>query len=192
MTFEVELKFVADALDELERRLVDLGTTFAESPVEQLDHYYAHPARDFAATDEALRLRRVGHQTHITYKGKKEDTQTKTRREIEFRVSDFDKARQLLDALGFREVAAVHKTRRIGMLIWDGTRVEIGLDDVTGLGTYVELEVMADHRQMDRARETIISLASRLQLAHPERRSYLELLLDQRQRDGWQKANDDG
>ena len=54
----------------------------------QIDCYYAHPVRDFAASDEALRLRQVGENNYITYKGPKLDTTTKTRREIEISLPD--------------------------------------------------------------------------------------------------------
>ena len=41
------------------------------------------PCRDFAQTDEALRIRTVGDTSFVTYKGPKLDATTKTRRELE-------------------------------------------------------------------------------------------------------------
>ena len=52
-------------------------------PAEQVDRYFAHPCRDFARTDEALRLRRDGDDVAITWKGPRIDAATKTRRESE-------------------------------------------------------------------------------------------------------------
>ena len=66
--YEVELKFRVADLPAVEGRLAALGARFA-APVEQVDRYFAHPARDFAQTDEALRLRRVGDEIAITWKG---------------------------------------------------------------------------------------------------------------------------
>ena len=51
--FEVELKFPVADPTEIERRLTSIGAKWA-SEVEQVDTYFAHPARDFAQTDEAL------------------------------------------------------------------------------------------------------------------------------------------
>ena len=78
--FEVEIKFRAADLEALGRRLLSLGA----EPIgtsEQEDLYLAHPSRDFASTDEALRLRRVGDMNRITYKGPKLGGPTKTREE---------------------------------------------------------------------------------------------------------------
>ena len=59
--YEVELKFpVADA-SAMEQKLIGLAARFRE-PAEQTDRYFLHPCRDFARTDEALRLRRVGDE----------------------------------------------------------------------------------------------------------------------------------
>ena len=73
--------------------MIELGATI-EPPVVQVDQYFAHPARDFAQTDEALRLRRVGKQNFITYKGSKIDATTKTRREIELPLAPGEEARR--------------------------------------------------------------------------------------------------
>ena len=53
------------------------------------------------------------------------------------------------------------------------------LDEVDGLGTFVELELSADEASLDEARRTIVSLANELDLGPSERRSYLEMLLEQ-------------
>ena len=87
MHIEVEQKFRATHSAELLARLERMGAVFAE-PVVQVDLYFAHPARDFAQTDEALRIRRVGERNFVTYKGPKLDAMTKTRRELELPLAD--------------------------------------------------------------------------------------------------------
>ncbi len=82
MQYEVEQKFPVADLAAVEADLAALGAKIAAAE-EEVDLYFAHPARDFAATDEALRLRRKGPRGYITYKGPKIDAVTKTRREIE-------------------------------------------------------------------------------------------------------------
>jgi adenylate cyclase class 2 len=180
MRFEVEQKFPVADLAEIERRLVQLGVTVGP-PVEQVDLYFAHPVRDFAQTDEALRIRRVGSDSFITYKGSKIDPATKTRREIELPLAGgaaaLSRWSELLAALGFRSVAEVAKRRRTGHLEWEGRQVEVALDEVGPLGSFVELEIAANAAEVEPARDCLSALAAKLGLERSERRSYLELLL---------------
>ena len=142
MHLEVEQKFRAANLAEVRRRLERLGARFAAA-VDQADTYFAHPARDFAATDEALRLRRVGEENFITYKGPRLDSHTKTRRELELPlhagVAAFEQHTELLAALGFQAVATVRKRREAARLTWDGIALEAALDAVADVGQYAEL-----------------------------------------------------
>jgi adenylate cyclase, class 2 len=180
MHWEVEQKFRVTDVQAIRSQLDALGVQWHE-PIHQLDHYFNHPARDFGQTDEALRLRQVGEQNFITYKGPKIDATTKTRRELELPLpSGADIPRQfseLLTALGFVAVAIVRKTRQPGSLAWSAHPVEVALDDVQDLGSFVELELSADDRNLDAAKAALASLAERVKLVASERRSYLELLL---------------
>ncbi len=187
--YEVELKFpVSDAVA-IERELAALGA-HRQDAVEQVDRYFAHPCRDFVATDEALRLRRTGDDVAITWKGPRIDAAAKTRREIELPLpvagglgphtaeAAIGRWTGLLEALGFRQVHAVTKRRRLATVDWQGTLVETALDHVSGLGDFLELELQAATTdELPRAHERLESLARRLGCGRPERRSYLELLV---------------
>lgn len=181
--YEVELKFVTPDLEAVERLLRQMGVDrFVHRS--ETDTYFNHPARDFAQTDEAIRLRRYGNENRITYKGPKIDQTTKTRREIDLKLLDgeetFPKWSALLEVLGFTPVGQVHKERDKAWLDWETCHVEVSLDTVTGLGTFVELEVIADEEKLDEARTAIESLAKKLGLTENERRSYLCLLMEKR------------
>ncbi|HEY4235495.1 MAG TPA: class IV adenylate cyclase [Lacipirellulaceae bacterium] len=183
MHFEVEQKHrVADALS-LIATLQSRGVLI-DDPIVQSDQYFAHPARDFAKTDEALRIRSVGNASFVTFKGPKLDTTTKTRRELELPLasSDSDGAQfaELLSALGFTPVATVRKQRRKFHIAHQGSDVEGALDEVEGVGTFVELELTADDVSLEAANRAVASLATELKLCPSERRSYLELLLSRR------------
>ena len=181
MQFEVEQKHRVPDVTALFEKLAERGAELGP-PVPQADHYYAHPARDFAKTDEALRIRTVGNKSFVTYKGPKLDAATKTRRELELPLdpSDGDGAKfgELLRLLGFKQVGVVHKRRRSFEIDADGRQVEGALDEVDGLGTFAELELLSDEAGLDAARGVISKLASELQLGPSERRSYLELELE--------------
>ena len=180
MQLEVEQKFPISDQAPLRQQLLALGCQF-QAPLEQADLYFAHPARDFAQTDEALRLRRSGDEACITYKGPKLDATTKTRRELELPIigeQGYDRYRELLELLGFQPVMEVRKTRTPGTLRWEAADIEIALDDVSGLGTFIELELLSSPENMEAAKAKVDSLASRLGLHSPQRRGYLDLLLE--------------
>lgn len=183
MHFEVEQKFPLDDAVGVERRLVELGAQ-ATDTVEQADQYFNHPARDFAQTDEALRLRSVGEKNFITYKGPKLDATTKTRRELELPLPDGKASApgfaELLTALGFCRVESVRKVRRQFHISWQGKTVEAVIDDVADLGQFLELELSVGETEVEAAKSSIASLAGNLGLTRSERRSYLELLLASR------------
>jgi adenylate cyclase class 2 len=150
----------------------------------QSDTYFSHPARDFAQTDEALRIRISGDRSFVTYKGPKLDTATKTRRELELPLHSNDAdgtgLGELLVALGFKPVATVRKQRRKFQIDYGGHDVQGALDIVDGVGTYIELELLASDRNLEDVKRVIRELADELGLGQSERRSYLELLLEQR------------
>ena len=192
--YEVELKFHVADVAALERRLEALAVRF-EPAVDQVDRYFAHPCRDFAVTDEALRLRRVGDDVAITWKGPRIGAGAKTREELELgltaaAVADgaepgaitIDRWTRLLEALGFRQVREVAKRRRPARVSWNSVEIEIALDAVAGLGDFVELEILSEPEGISQAVARLESLAVTLGCTTPERRSYLELLLGDERR----------
>lgn len=180
MRFEVEQKHPVTDPQGVELALAGMGAQ-PGATIEQVDRYLAHPARDFALTDEALRLRCAGGRVLVTYKGPKVDRSTKTRREIELplgEAGDVDAFLELFEALGFAAVAEVRKTRRTFHTTVGGVAVEVALDDVAGLGTFVEVEAgAAEGPELEHARQAVAEVARGLGLGEAERRSYLELLL---------------
>ncbi len=182
MIYEVEQKYRAEhcaVANELDRR----GIAW-HGVIEQRDVYFNHPQRDFAQTDEALRVRSVGQAHCITYKGPKLDRATKTRRELELPLpagaSTAEGFYELLSALGFRRSAEVIKTRRAGVLLFQGRAIEVALDTVANLGEFVELELAVEHAELSAAQACIVALAAELGLSASERRSYLEMVLESR------------
>lgn len=179
--YEVEAKYPLRDTAPIRHRLEQLGAT-AGSPLDQCDTYFAHPVRDFAQTDEAFRLRRVGEHNALTYKGPLLDRQTKTRQEIEAPIAagagPAKQMAELLCALGFRAVRSVEKTRQPFHLSWQGLEFEVALDTVAGLGEFLEIETMAEAAEWEAARDALLALAGELGLRDSERRSYLQLLLE--------------
>ena len=183
--YEVEQKYPLADVAAVEAALGRLGAMW-HGTVAQIDRYFNHPCRDFAATDEALRLRRTDDALAITWKGPRLATSAKTRREIELPLvqaavpATLDRWTELLEALGFRQVREVAKQRRVATVAWQGATIEVALDHVAGLGDFVELELQADAAGLGGAAARIESLARELGCTAAERRSYLEMLIERR------------
>jgi adenylate cyclase class 2 len=177
---EVEMKFADVDFTQLEKQLREAGAR-AKAELDESDEYFNAPDRDFARTDEALRLRRIGAANFVTYKGPKRDAQTKTRTEIEVPIAEGSHAAEqfarLLQKLGYRPVQEVRKHRRTFHWERGGYPLEVCLDDVDGLGQFAELEIQAPEEQLEAARKVLLETAQALGLTCQERRSYLELLL---------------
>ena len=179
MKFEVEKKFWLTQIEPMIERLSSQGICVAQ-PVDQVDRYFAHPAKDFMQTDEALRLRAAGDQNFITYKGTRIDSTTKTRRELELPLPDGEfrqEFEQLLLLLGFKPMMTIHKLRRKAEIDWQGYPIEVSIDEIDQLGSFIEIETTSDLEHLDLAKQALESLAAQLALDRPERRSYLELML---------------
>lgn len=169
---EVEAKVALDAPDALRARLHGLGAAATPAAVED-DTFFAHPGRDLAAGDEALRLRHLAPVSgfELTYKGPRMAGAYKARQEVTVRLADDPTA--LLAALGFVATVRLRKTRqrfRLGSL-------EVTLDHVEGLGWFAEVEAMGTDA---RATESAVQAALReLGLAGHRRvdGSYVELAL---------------
>lgn len=181
---EIELKAQYDSLKrlELEQYLKEQGFQEVRSFTQQ-DEYFNHPERDFQKTDEALRIRREQHNdgtSHccITYKGANDSHIGQSRRELETRVEDEHKMRQILLALGFRSAAEVKKRRKE----YKKEDLTVCLDELDGLGNYIELEIVLPETETesksateDRLREFLSELSFIRPVNEPL--TYLELAM---------------
>lgn len=175
MPMEIEVKAYAKDLKEVEEKIKSMGAKLVWEG-EQMDTYYSHPSRNFAATDEALRVRIEEGKAFITYKGPKIDNISKTREEIKVQVEDATAANDILKKLGFKEVGAVRKLRKKFLL----GELKICLDTVENLGEFVEIEILEPFEDsktnMDELRTLVLKTMDELGLKEKERKSYLELL----------------
>jgi adenylate cyclase class 2 len=168
---EIEIKSKIENAEEFKKILASLGAVEQEK-IHESDQYFNHPCRDFAQSDEALRVRLTKDRALITYKGPKIDSRSKSRFEAETGISDPALMQAILHNLGFREVLRVEKERAVYAL----RGIIICVDLVEHLGAYVELEKIGDDRET--IENELFALASELGLSDFERRSYLEMLLE--------------
>jgi adenylate cyclase class 2 len=157
-------------------------TDTTADPVEQTDLYLNAPDRDFAATDEALRLRSTTAsggrpQVVITYKGPRTADAAKARTEYEVGVESLETTAAIFEALGYIEVARVRKQRQ--RCQW--ADVDVSIDTLAEGGQFIELELtVANEEDVAAADADLADRAGRLGLsaAELEPRSYLGLVLD--------------
>jgi adenylate cyclase class 2 len=169
--FEIEIKAWCPDFDPVVRRLEEMGAKHGETKIVE-DVYYTHPSKNFAETDEALRVRESGGKAVLTYKGPKISPKAKTRVEHEVVFNDASNVKKILADLSFQESGKVSKTRKV----YHFNGIEIDLDEVAFCGAFVELEKIGHDVASTEAE--LFDLAEKLGLEHFERRSYLELLLD--------------
>lgn len=179
---EVELKaaLTPAQAQALPRQLAEAGFLLKEA-LQESDVYFNGSNRDFRKTDEALRLRaardlRTGAETaQMTYKGAKIDERSNSRTEYETTVAPAKTARQVLEALGFTAVFTVEKQRRA----FCSGDVTACLDEVTGLGCFIELEILLESGDRDTAVDQLLSLLDQLSISRQalRRQSYLELMM---------------
>ncbi len=180
---EIEQKFRVPDPAALIQRLTGLGLVL-DAGHPEADHYLAPPDRDFVVTGEVFRMRRIGTDNYLTYKGPRAPGPFRDREELEVPLpSGDDIAEQhlrLLGHLGYRPVAIVRKMRRQVKFSRDGFAVTICLDEVEELGTFCEVEILTESEQNEAARRVIAAVAEELGLTDLVPRSYLGLLLERR------------
>ena len=188
--YEVEIKVPAE-VDAVRERLRAAGAERVDAR-RQRDAYYDAPHRDFAETDEALRVRResplpdgIGSETEsapaaettkVTYKGPLLDEGSKTRVEHETAVDDGEAMAGVLSGIGFEPAAVVEKRREF----WSFAGFTVTLDAVDGVGEFVEIEREVDDEDAIAAtRDEALKALDRLGLDGDSqiRTSYLGLLL---------------
>ena len=158
---EIEAKFVLPHLADIRARLLTLGAQQLSPRSLEVNWRFDEPSGSLGAGGRVLRLRR-DRVAHLTYKAP--GSVPEERVEIALEIDNAESGRLLLEALGFRVVAAYEKFREVFRL-HDG---HVMLDDLP-FGHFVEIEAGSVER--------LRALAASLGLAWDERitASYIAL-----------------
>lgn len=178
---EIEQKFRLTGNELIPVGIADLDAIPQEEIVEE-DHYFNAPDRDFAKTGEAFRIRRIGGENFLTYKGPKLRQEVKVRRELEIGIlpgqQAFENFREMLLALGYKFVAVVRKTRREWNFKLQSFDMALCLDNVEKLGSFMEVEILTEETHVEQASALVKQVALKLGLVQLEPRSYLRMVLE--------------
>jgi homotetrameric cytidine deaminase len=155
------------------RRALELGAS-DEGVLRQRDTYFGRARGRLKLREQEGGRDRIAQL--IAYQ-RPDDAQARTSAYRIAEVADPDALREALDsALGTRVV--VDKRRHL--LLYENVRIH--LDEVDGLGSFVELEgVAAPDSDLARENELVERLRAQLQLGEPVPVSYSDLLLDEPQ-----------
>lgn len=168
---EVEAKIKIDSVAAVREVLLEKGAVRIKT-AGQTDTYFNSPSRDFAKTDEALRIRAEDESSEITYKGPKlKQSGAKAREEFNVEIGDCMSMGGILEKLGFYKSAVVSKKREE----YDLMGTKIALDIVDNLGEFIEIEVVTE--QKDEALGMIENVRIELGIEGPHiSTSYLEMI----------------
>ncbi|KUK18278.1 MULTISPECIES: class IV adenylate cyclase [Thermococcus] len=162
---EVEVKFKVD-FNEIEGKIKALGAKFIGEEVQE-DLYFDLPLPDLLRIRHIVNLNKV----ILGYKEIK-DEKNEEFDEIEVGVEDFNKMKEILERLGFKEDVWVKKYRRVYKL----GNITFELNTVEELGDFLDIEVISDN--VNEAKERIWEVAGKLGLKEKdiESRLYQELI----------------
>lgn len=141
MPVEIEAKMHVRDLEQVRRRLREVGATFVGDMLER-NTFYDTEDRELLAGDRGLRVRTALLQqtgvvtSTMTYKGPRHHGPLKSRDELETTVGDAEQAGGLLEALGFGPVLSFEKKRQT----WDLADCRVELDELPYIGSFVEIE----------------------------------------------------
>lgn len=177
---EVEVKIKISNKENLIYSLLEMGFVKTGYVIEK-DTYYNSEFHDFKASDQALRVREVHNKMTseksacITFKGKKLDFVSMSRKELETPVENPEIMKEILVNMGLHPVQPVEKERIIFAL----GNMSACVDQVKDLGSFLELEVMIEEDSgREKALREIEVILGRLGLsmADTTRMSYLSML----------------
>ena len=132
---EIEAKFYVKDLAAIERRLLSIGGELVSPRVKEINLRFDTQDGRMAISRQALRLR-MDTVARLTFKGPQAVGDTvSNRQEIEFEVSDYQAAREFLEALGFILAVSYEKYRTTYTL----GSTEVVLDELP-FGSFIEIE----------------------------------------------------
>ena len=171
---EIEIKFPLLNGANVVNRLKEIAKFKYEA--HQIDEYFNAPHRDFTKKPrvcEWLRLRTSNGKYSINYKDYSPEIFC---HEFESEISSKDHFNSLLKALNFELLVTVDKTRKV----FDFDDVEISVDEVADLGSYIELEYKGNKENVDEARAYLFDVLSKInaEVGTQDKRGYpYELLI---------------
>ncbi|USG99043.1 class IV adenylate cyclase [Thermococcus argininiproducens] len=167
---EIEIKFRVD-FNEIRKKIENLGARLIREEVQE-DLYFSVPL------PRLLRIRHVINLGEVILGYKEiQDEKNEEFEEIEVKIEDFEKMKEILTRLGFGEDVWVKKHR----LVYKLNEVTFELNKVENLGDFLDIEVIGE--DVEEAKGKIWEIAQKLGLkdSDVESRLYQELMREKRE-----------
>src|SRR5689334_17817194 len=108
---ETEIKLRVKDPESVQPRFREAGLMEAVPRVLEINHVFDLPNGEIRRRGELLRIREVPGHVSVTFKGKAQVGQHKSREELEISVSDYFTCDLIFQRLGFREIFRYEKYR---------------------------------------------------------------------------------
>ena len=148
---EIEVKAKIADKEAVKKQLEKLRCVFSE-PVRQEDSIYSDPAipfEIFKSDINLLRIRKEGRKTIFTLKRPQKNEQDAIEHETE--IQNGEEMAAAIELLGFKKMVEVKKTRETAKY----QNYTICLDEVEGLGSFIEAETFSDTGDPEKIQEEI-------------------------------------
>ena len=155
---EIEIKLKVPNLDSVASKLEALGVTLSK-PIKQKDINFIHrdDVRWFEPTigDWIYPRLRIQEGKPFTLTVKKPLKNESDCREHELHIDDAEELQQIMDMFGYKEGVTVTKNRRTCTF----QEYTITLDEVIGLGSFIEIEKVVTDGDPEKIQEEMIQFA---------------------------------
>lgn len=135
MAQEVEIKFQADDLRALNRKLRSAGFHLKTRRTHEMNTLYDLPGNVLRNRKELLRIRKYGSEWKLTHKSGSKRERHSSREELETKVEDGNAMHGILTALGYSPSFRYEKFRAE----WSDGKGDVVVDE-TPIGNFCEIE----------------------------------------------------
>lgn len=170
MNIEVEIKVGVDNPKKIRQKVANLGKLIKS--IKQIDEYYIPTQRDFFAHRpspiEWLRIRTNPDKVIFEYDksiNKQADGKQDYAEEYETEISNPVELRKILEFLDFKKIVTVEKQREY----WMCGNLEIALDKIEGLGSFIEVEATGDFKSAKEAEQECVKFLEKIGIENVEK-----------------------
>ena len=153
---ELEKGFVLNDNHLIKEEAIEKGFKLAHE-VEETDTYFTDKDKEFVRTRTCLRIRRIdSNYMELTYKAKSsQDTEHYEKKEVNIQIkpTDYEDLVTVLSGLGYIKYVEFTKYRKVYSKKDNNVECNIMLDNIKGIGDFVEFEIITHEDVSNSERE---------------------------------------
>ncbi len=153
---ELEKGFVLNDNHLIKEEALEKGFKLAHE-VEETDTYFTDKDKEFVRTRTCLRIRRIdSNYMELTYKAKSsQDTERYGKKEVNIQIkpTDYEDLVTVLSGLGYIKYVEFTKYRKVYSKKDNNVEYNIMLDNIKGIGDFVEFEIITHEDVSNSERE---------------------------------------